>query len=279
MVKDKEVVIPPFRELFAEEIAQSEQTTQEIDEIFRKTGKVPNSGKIMSNGWCMIDCGTFDEFSECSVSTYYAMAKECVKRGITHVYDVGCCTAWQARIFNSVGISYTGIEVSSHDLSLSPFKTSAKEKNVEYINKAYPFPISVKDKEHTAVISNLCVGYGLLEGNPERKEDFTHKMYEQIAKDFDYFIGSVGPDDFKYFNSRFGVLSHDTKGHCSCWGNRERFHEFNEEAKKEIFRDMLIFPEFGKDFMLNMVKEDKPKSTKISLIPKIVKIDREMDSR
>lgn len=273
MVKDKEVVIPPFRELFAKEIAESKKAFEDIDKMLLENPS--NYNVVSSNGWCMMDCGTWDEFAEASAPLYANIAKECKKHGITHVYDIGCCTAWQGRIFKAVGIEYTGIEAEGRDAFFAP-----KEDGITFVHSAYPYPIQVEDREHTAAISNLCVGFSLLEGNPDKREDFTLELYKQLAADFDYFIGNVGPDEFKYFNSRFGILGKNE--HCACWGNREKFHEFNEEAKREVFKDMSIFGEFNEKFLTNMIEEDKKESkkeNKVSLKPKVEKKELERDSR
>ena len=216
--------LPPIEELFQEEFMERERAIKEIDTLFLHTGNFPSSCDEMSNGWRMIDCGSFDEFIECSVPIYCEIARQCKEQGITHVYDIGSCTAWQGRIFAAAGIDYTGIEVDPHDKSLMP-----KQDGIRMVNRAYPFSIETKDRAHTAVISNLCVGYSLLEGNPTKRQDFTRKMYEQIAKDFDYFIGNIGPDERNYFQSRFGVLEKDVEGRCTVWGNRQRFNEFKDE--------------------------------------------------
>ena len=221
------VNLPPMEKLYQEEFLESERAIKEIDALFLRTGKLPSSCDEMSNGWRMIDCGSFDEFIECSMPIYCEIARQCKEQGITHVYDIGCCTAWQGRIFAAAGIDYTGIEVDPHDKSLMP-----KQDGIRMVNRAYPFSIETKDRAHTAAISNLCVGYSLLEGNPTKRQDFTRKMYEQIAKDFDYFIGSVGPDERSYFQSRFGILEKDREGRCTVWGNRQRFNEFKDEKMR-----------------------------------------------
>ena len=136
------------------------------------------AGKLIPSFDLSVHYYCFDEFYECSYDEYVDIAKMCKKYGISHVYDIGCCFPFQARIFNKFGIKYTGVEVTSD------FRPDIAK--VDVIFGKYPFDIRVTDRKHTAAISNLCVGY---QANGQ-------EVANQIAKDFDYFCGYV-PFDFK----------------------------------------------------------------------------------
>ena len=136
------------------------------------------AGKLIPSFDLSVHYYCFDEFYECSYDEYVDIAKMCKKYGISHVYDIGCCFPFQARIFNKFGIKYTGVEVTSD------FRPDIAK--VDVIFGKYPFDIRVTDRKHTAAISNLCVGY----------QANSQEVANQIAKDFDYFCGYV-PFDFK----------------------------------------------------------------------------------
>ena len=145
-------------------------------------GKLTPSFNLVTHYYC------FDEFYECSYDVYCNIAEMCKKYGIAHVYDIGCCFPFQARIFNEFGIKYTGIEV------IRDFRPDIAK--VDVIFGKYPFDIRVTDKKHTAAISNLCVGY---QANGQ-------EVANQIAKDFNYFCGYV-PGDFRnLLLKKFSVL-------------------------------------------------------------------------
>lgn len=145
-------------------------------------GKLIPSFDLSAHYYC------FDEFYECSYDEYVDIAKMCKKYGISHVYDIGCCFPFQARIFNKFGIKYTGVEVTSD------FRPDIAK--VDVIFGEYPFDIRVTDRKHTAAISNLCVGY----------QANSQEVANQIAKDFDYFCGYVPFDFKKLLRKDFSVI-------------------------------------------------------------------------
>ena len=167
------------------------------------------------NGWSEDKIYCFESFIEASMESYTEIARQCKEHGITHVYDIGCCTAFQSKIFQSMGIQYTGVEVLTYCVNDSP-----KGNGIDYINKEYPFSIEVKDKEHTVAISNLCVGF--LIQPPE-------KCYDQLAKDFRYFCGGLGPDKFSYFCKKFGVQQIDERADI-IWAGTNKVKSQNQEA-------------------------------------------------
>ena len=173
-----------------------------------------------SNGWRLVDCDSFENFmGGGSLEVYTKIARKCKNHGITHVYDIGCNCGWQAKIFQNEGIKYTGIEIEKASLDIAP-----QGNGINYIAKGYPFKIDVEDKQHTAAISSLCLGY-LFEN--KQKE-----AYDRLAEDFRYFCGSLGPDEFSYFTSKFGV-SESEKGFI-LWADTERVNyiENQKEAEK-----------------------------------------------
>ena len=161
-------MMKPIKDKLYQDVLEKEKfiTALEI------AGKLIPSFNLATHYYC------FDEFYECSYDEYCDIAEMCKKYGITHVYDIGCCFPFQARIFNKFGIKYTGVEVNSD------FRPDIAK--VDVIFGKYPFDIRVTDRKHTAAISNLCVGY----------QANSQGVANQIAKDFDYFCGYV-PFDFK----------------------------------------------------------------------------------
>lgn len=186
-----------LNELFAEEYKESCKAGEEI---------APDStySTRFSNNWRFADLDSFLNFMEGSAEIYLRIAKKCKQHGITHVYDIGCNCGWQAKIFQKMGITYTGIEVEVASLQIAP-----RGDGISYISKAYPFPISITDKDHTAAISNLCLGYLL---GDKQKE-----AYEQLAKDFRYFCGSLGPDNMNDFGNLFGMS--EPEKYFLFWGD------------------------------------------------------------
>ena len=136
-----------------------------------------------SNNWRCADWDSFINFMQGgSVETYWRIAKKCKEHGITHVYDIGCNCGWQAKIFRFMGIKYTGVEAERASLDIAPMG-----EGIDYIARSYPFEIHVDDKEHTAAVSNLCLGYLF----PDNQKE----TYDRLAEDFKYFCGSLGPDE------------------------------------------------------------------------------------
>ena len=171
-------MMKPIKDKLYQDVLEKEKfiTALEI------AGKLTPSFNLVTHYYC------FDEFYECSYDEYCDIAEMCKKYGISHVYDIGCCFPFQARIFNKFGIKYTGVEVTSD------FRPDIAK--VDVIFGKYPFNIRVTDRKHTAAISNLCVGY---QANGQ-------EVANQIAKDFNYFCGYV-PGDFKnLLLKKFSVL-------------------------------------------------------------------------
>lgn len=175
-----------YKELFKEEYKKSQEARAELN-------KMPNIDlhNRASNGWSEFQEYCFYEFIENSLPIYKTIAETCKENNITHVYDIGCCIAFQAKLFQVLRIKYTGIETSKWSIEESP-----QGKNIQYIHKAYPFPIHIEDPEHTAAISNLCIGYLI---------DPAEKAYEQMAKNFRYFCGHPGPNGFQQFKKLYNV--------------------------------------------------------------------------
>ena len=206
----KETINFNFSQLLADELKQYRKANSEI-----KTGDEYSTR--YSNGWRLVDCDSFENFmGGGSVEIYTKIARKCKNHGITHVYDIGCNCGWQAKIFQNEGIQYTGIEIEEASLAIAP-----RGKGIDYIAKAYPFEIHVDDKVHTAAISSLCLGY--LYGDKQKE------TYDRLAEDFRFFCGSLGPDDFSYFTSKFGV-SESEKGFI-LWGDTERVKMLENEKE------------------------------------------------
>ena len=136
----------------------------------------------------------FSEFCEGSCARYRKIAELCVEHGISTVYDIGCCIAFQAKVFQSYGIDYVGIEVDSKDIELAP-----KGTGIRYIHGKYPFPVVTADRDHTAAVSELCIGY-LAYGDA---------VQQQLADDFEYFCGAVGSADVKQFYHNFRIVKRE----------------------------------------------------------------------
>ena len=147
-----------------------------------------------SNGWTeeMIYC--YEEFVDGqSLEIYGRIAEICKSHGIKTVYDIGCCYARQAYIFKEADIKYIGIEQCEYMKAKSP-----KDEKIHYITGRLPFEtkLNIKDKEHTAAISNLCAGF-LTEPND--------KAWSDIARDFKYFCGIPGPSGKETMEKKFTI--------------------------------------------------------------------------
>lgn len=197
-------------------LANELKNQTEIDRCTTALQNVNDLQHKAKNGWSEDKIYCFECFVEASMESYYEIAKQCKEHGMTHVYDIGCCTAFQSKIFQQMGIQYTGVEILTYCVEDSP-----KGKGIDYINKPYPFAIDVKDKEHTAAISNLCVGFLI---QP------TKKCYNQLSRDFRYFCGGLGPDEFPYFCKKFGITEVDKNRNGIVWGDTQRVKSSNKEA-------------------------------------------------
>ena len=209
--------------LFKDEIEESQKAGKEFVTF--------SYNEKASNNWRCADWDSFMNFMQGgSVETYWRIAKKCKEHGITHVYDIGCNCGWQAKIFRFMGIKYTGVEAEKASLDIAP-----TGERIDYIARPYPFEIHVDDKEHTAAVSNLCLGYLF----PDNQKE----TYDRLAEDFKYFCGSLGPDEMNYFASLYG-MSEAEKGFI-FWGDRNRVNEREgyEEVRKEqdaLFNGTMI---------------------------------------
>ena len=181
------------KEIFAI-YAKDKVLWQEAENDLNQVSMNEYLAKKASNGWSGEKCYSFQSFMhEGSSALYYQIAKQCKKHGMQHVYDIGCNVGFQSRIFRTMGMKYTGVEMSKRS-----YEDACRENGAEYIHATYPVKIDVLDRRHTAAISNLCIGFEL-DGKDERMK------YDQIAKDFDYFCGSPGEIGFSYFKDKFGI--------------------------------------------------------------------------
>ena len=112
------------------------------------------------------------EWFEASATIYRRIADKCKELGITKVYDIGCCYPFQADFFTDNNIEYIGI-----DILKDVFYNKTK-----IIHKKYPFEIKTDDKNKTAAIAILCMGYLI-----NRQES-----WKQISNDFNYYFGEKG---------------------------------------------------------------------------------------
>ena len=196
-------------------IAQNTNNQEEVERCTETIKELDNLQHKAKNGWSEDKIYCFESFIEASMESYLEIAKQCKENGITHVYDIGCCTAFQSKIFQHMGIQYTGVELLTYCVNDSP-----KGKGIDYINKEYPFEIKVKDKEHTAAISNLCVGFLIQPAE---------KCYSQLSKDFRYFCGGLGPDKFTDFCHKFGI-THIGEDRDIIWADTQKVKTQNKEA-------------------------------------------------
>lgn len=138
----------------------------------------------------------FSEFCDGSCARYRKIAELCVEHGISTVYDIGCCIAFQAKVFQSYGIDYVGVEMDKKEIELAPVG-----KGIRYICGKYPFPIVTGDRDHTAAVSELCIGYRYLASGDA--------VQQQLADDFEYFCGAVGSADVKQFYHDFRIVKRE----------------------------------------------------------------------
>lgn len=137
------------------------------------------------------DMYCFGEFMEVSASIYLKIAKTCFEKGIRKVYDIGCATPFQAKLFRYYGISYVGI-----DSVPLPFKGWSRDSGVDILVQRYPFPL--KAEKNACIVSSFCLGY-FAQGEA---------TYKQMAADFDYFCGFIGMKrEFDLFRQKFGVTA------------------------------------------------------------------------
>lgn len=174
----------------------------------------------------------FSEFCDGGCARYRKIAELCQKYGITTVYDIGCCIAFQAKVFQSYGIDYVGIEVDSKDIELAP-----KGKGIRYIRGKYPFPVVTADRDHTAAVSELCVGY-LACGDA---------VQQQLADDFEYFCGAVGGADVKQFYQNFRIVKREmSEGLPVYFAERQRERLLDRDSSDGVVLDLSQVAKVGK---------------------------------
>ena len=232
--------------LFLDELAQWKEASHELNMKQTITGQKLSLEEKASNGWNGLKIYCFEEFMEGSVYIYQEIANLCKEHNIKQVYDIGSCVPFQGKIFSSMGIDYTAIEMETNTINCATLYDG-----MEIVKGTYPFPIDVKDKDHTVAVSSLCMGYLL--------KDAT-LGYEQLAKDFRYFCGSLGPDCFDAFQKHFGVLSASQDGDI-IWADTHRVHEPNIEALQRI--DSRFNKLFNTRINLNNAKKDCLDSKKV----------------
>ena len=175
----------------------------------------------------------FSEFCEGSCARYRKIAERCVEHGISTVYDIGCCIAFQAKVFQSYGIDYVGIEVDSKDIELAP-----KGTGIRYIHGKYPFPVVTADRDHTAAVSELCIGY-LAYGDA---------VQQQLADDFEYFCGAVGSADIKPFYRNFRIVKRDiSEGLPVYFAERQRERLLDRDSSDDVVLDLSQVAKVGKE--------------------------------
>ena len=232
--------------LFLDELAQWKEASHELNNKQIITGQELSLEEKASNGWNGLKIYCFEEFMEGSVYVYQEIANLCKEHNIKQVYDIGSCVPFQGKIFSSMGIDYTAIEMETNTINCATLYDG-----MEIVKGTYPFPINVKDKDHTVAVSSLCMGYLL--------KDAT-LGYEQLAKDFRYFCGSLGPDCFDAFQKRFGVLSASQDGDI-IWADTHRVHEPNIKALRRV--DFRFNKLFNIRINLNNVKKNCLDSKKV----------------
>lgn len=232
--------------LFLDELAQWKEASEELNNRQVVSNQALSLQEKASNGWNGLKIYCFEEFMEGSVYIYQEIAKLCKEHNMKHVYDIGSCVPFQGKIFSSMGIDYTAIEMETNTINCATLYD-----DMEIVKGTYPFPIDVKDKDHTVAVSSLCMGYLL--------KDAT-LGYEQLAKDFRYFCGSLGPDCFDVFQKCFGVLSASQDGDV-IWADTHRVHEPNIEALQRI--DSRFNKLFNIRINLNNVKKNSFNSNKV----------------
>ena len=232
--------------LFLDELAQWKEASHELNMQQTITGQKLSLEEKASNGWNGLKIYCFEEFMEGSVYIYQEIANLCKEHNIKQVYDIGSCVPFQGKIFSSMGIDYTAIEMETNTINCATLYDG-----MEIVKGTYPFPIDIKDKDHTVAVSSLCMGYLL--------KDAT-LGYEQLAKDFRYFCGSLGPDCFDAFQKHFGVLSASQDGDI-IWADTHRVHESNIEALRRV--DSRFNKLFNTRINLNNAKKDCLDSKKV----------------
>ena len=208
-----------IQDLFQDEISQWKEASRELSERQMHTQELLSLQEKASNGWSNFKVYCFSEFMEGSFQIYSEIAQLCKEHDIKHVYDIGSCIAFQGKIFTSLGMKYTGVEMETNSI-----KETTYYDGMEMFMGTYPFSLKVEDTDHTIAVSNLCLGYLLKDGN---------QGYKQLAKDFRYFCGSIGPDCFDAFQKHFGVLSASQDG-TVLWADTQRVYEPNIEALERV---------------------------------------------
>ena len=208
-----------IRDLFRKEIKEAEIASKDI---FQKQNKSIDDFSLQdkaSNGWTALKLYCFDEFMDGTADIYKEIALQCKAHGMKHVYDIGCCDPFQGKIFTALGMKYTGIEMEKDSVN-----DAILYDGMDIIHATYPIPIQVEDKEHTVAVSNLCLGYLIQDAE---------RGYEQLAKDFRYFCGSLGPDKFEVFEQKFGVLE-VSGAYPIIWADKEKILEADVSALKRV---------------------------------------------
>lgn len=135
----------------------------------------------------------FEKFCEGTAQAYYKICDLCKQHKINGVFDIGCCFAFQSRIFKSNEIHYGGLEMVDYIAVMAAQQTSL------ICYGKYPLEVRMskflRNQFRIAAVSNLCVGY----------QADSDEVYKQLAQDFDYFCGGVSEEAKQKLRRYFNV--------------------------------------------------------------------------
>lgn len=160
---------------------------KERQEYIRNYNKRPVSDLEVTYWYC------FDVFREGTAEVYNKICSICKEHDINGVFDIGCCFAFQSRIFKSNGIHYCGLEMVDYIACMAAQQTSL------ICYGKYPLGVRMskffRNQFRIAAVSNLCVGY----------QADSDDVYKQLAQDFDYFCGGVSEEAKQKLRRYFNV--------------------------------------------------------------------------
>lgn len=188
------------------EIAENAERLADRDKIFKDYGIIRETIDIAWNA-CSNDnlvqlSYSLDEIMErgCSLDSYIKILEYMIANGFDEIVDIGIAYGWQAKMFLSNDIKYTGVDRFNR---LIVYKNKP---NFSFIHGTYPNVDILKQGNKTLGVAILSLGWGMFDEDislvvDKLRDDFnTAIVYaqkdfiEECSKYFD--VCDMGKDDW-----------------------------------------------------------------------------------
>lgn len=180
------------------EIAEKARRTADRDKIFKDYGIIRETIDIAWNA-CSNDnlvqlSYSLDEIMErgCSLDSYIKILEYMIANGFDEIVDIGIAYGWQAKMFLSNDIKYTGVDRFNR---LIVYKNKP---NFSFIHGTYPNVDLLKQGNKTLGVAILSLGWGMFD------EDIS-LVVEKLRDDFDTAIVYVQKDFIEECSKYFDV--------------------------------------------------------------------------